>query len=201
MNKITCNLAAVLSEQKMTQTELAKRADMNHNNIFSYCSGRSFPREEKIAAITAALNIGVLEIWPNIEAEKAATSKRRGDAVRKACAKKKWPCRQPAYKAQKSAESDLRKVRAAVPVDPNAPNAVPLADEAPSGDFQLRPAHTRDEDLQNPRWCRDHARRLHKWIVDHCAWGVYHELRTIMAAENRLAEERARVAQGREHVG
>jgi len=45
VNKITCNLAAVLSEQKMTQTELAKRAGMNHNNIFSYCSGRSFPRE------------------------------------------------------------------------------------------------------------------------------------------------------------
>jgi|GEM_PF-3877210 len=115
MNKITCNLAAVLSEQKMTQTELAKRA--------------------------------------------------------------------------------------AVPVDPNDANAVPLAYSCRGGDFRLRPAKTSEDDLQDPRWCRDHARRLHKWIVDHCAWGVYQEIRSIMAAENRLAEERAKVAKGREHVG
>ncbi len=201
MNKITCNLATVLSKQKMTQTELAKRTGMNHYNIFSYCSGRSFPREEKIAAITAALNIGVSEIWPNIEAEKAAISKRHSDAIRKARAKKKWPCRQPAYKAQKSAESDLRKVRAAVPVDPNDANAVPLAYSCRGGDFRLRPAKTSEDDLQDPRWCREHARRMHKYLVGHCAWGVYSELRQIMATENKLADERAKVAKGREHVG
>lgn len=198
MKKITCNLYAILQDRGMTQTELAKRTGLNHNSIYSYCVCRSFPAAAKMQAISAVLGVSTDEIWPNYAAEKKAISMRLADAIRRGCAKRRWPSRQPEYKAQKSAESDLRKVRAAVPVDPNAPNAVPLADDCRGGDFHLRPAKTSEDDLQDPRWCRAHARALHKFLVDHCAWGVYHELRTIMAVENRLTDERARVAQGRE---
>jgi len=67
--------------------------------------------------------------------------------------------------------------------------------------FQAWLEQASEDDLQDPRWCREHARRMHKYLVGHCAWGVYSELRQIMATENKLADERAKVAKGREHVG
>jgi len=77
-------------------------------------------------------------------------------------------------------------------VHPSSPNAVPLADEAHADEFRLRPAVVPDELLQDQAWCRAQARRMHEYIVRSCAYGVYRELRELMAAENRLFEERAR---------
>ena len=196
--KIVSHLAKILKASRMTQGEFAAAVGVHPNALYKYRTCRAMPRKPIADTIAAYLGLTVADIWPNYDAVRSDQNRRNAAAVRRGCAERHWPSRQPEYKAQKSAESDLRKVRAAVPVDPNDANAVPMCDDARGGDFRLRPAHTSDEDLQDRRWCRQHAARLHKYLVDHCAWGCYRELRAIMAAENRMAEERARVAQGRE---
>lgn len=197
--KIVSHLAKILKASRMTQGEFAAAVGVHPNALYKYRTCRAMPRKPIADTIAAHFGLTITDIWPNYDAVRSDQNRRNAAAVRRGCAKRHWPSRQPEYKAQKSAESDLRKVRATAPVDPDAPNAVPLADDAYNIGFRLMPANASSDDLESPRWCREHARALHKYLVDHCAWGCYRELRAIMAAENRMAEERAKVvAQGRE---
>jgi len=184
---IVSNLKSILAERNLTIASFAQKSGMSCSTIGALCSGRHpMPQKNTAEKVAAALKMTVDDIWPDLQLHKAAHRHKMSVALlayNRANGKQAKP-KQPA---------NPRPVKAVeLKVHPSSPNAVPLADEAHADKFQLRPAAVPDELLQDSAWCRAQARRMHEYVVRNCAYGVYRELRELMAAENRLFEERAR---------
>ena len=56
------NLKAIMKEKKITRTKLAKMLDMPYTTLCDWCSGRIYPRYEKIEKIASVLNIDPAEL-------------------------------------------------------------------------------------------------------------------------------------------
>ena len=181
------NLKSILDQRNLTIASFAKISGMSGSTIGALCSGRhNMPHQDTAAKVAAALGMTVADIWPNLERDKTAHAAKQREAL---LAYNQLIPRQSKPKPP----ANPRPVKAVeLPVHPSSPNAIPLADEAHADDFRLRPAVVPDELLQDSAWCRAQARRMHEYIVRNCAYGVYRELRELMAAENRLFEERAK---------
>lgn len=183
-----CNLKTVLAKRKLTIASFARISGMSGSTIGALCSGRhNMPHQDTASKVAAALGMTVADIWPNLERDKTAHAAKQREAL---LAYNQLIPRQSKPKPP----AKPRPVRVAeVRVHPSSPNAVPLADGASGEEFRLRPASVPDELLQSDAWCAAQARRMHEYIVRNCAYGVYRALREVMAAENRLFEERAKV--------
>ena len=189
------NLKSILDQRNLTIASFAKISGMPCSTIGALCSGRhNMPHQDTAAKVAAALGMTVADIWPNLERDKTAHAAKQREALLAynqlipRQAKPKPPAKPRPVKAANPRPVKVADER----VHPSSPNAVPLADDAHADKFQLRPAVVPDELLQDGAWCRAQARRMHEYIVRNCAYGVYRELRELMAAENRLFEERAK---------
>lgn len=182
-----CNLKTVLAKRKLTIASFARISGMSGSTIGALCSGRhNMPHQDTASKVAAALGMTVAEIWPELELHKAAHAAKQREAL---LAYNQLIPRQS--KPKPPAKPRPVKVPY-IRLHPSSPNAVPLADGASGAEFRLRPAPVPDELLQNDAWCAAQARRMHEYIVRNCAYGVYRALREVMAAENRLFEERAK---------
>jgi transcriptional regulator with XRE-family HTH domain len=183
-----CNLKTVLAKRKLTIASFAKISGMSYSTIGALCSGRHpMPQKNTAEKVAAALKMTIDDIWPDLQLHKAAHSHKMSVAL---IAYNRANGRQ----AKPKPPANPRPVKVADErVHPSSPNAVPLADGASGEEFRLRPASVPYELLQSDAWCAAQARRMHEYIVRNCAYGVYRALREVMAAENRLFEERAKV--------
>lgn len=181
------NLKSILDQRNLTIASFAKISGMSGSTIGALCSGRHpMPQKNTAEKVAAALKMTIDDIWPDLQLHKAAHSHKMSLAL---IAYNRANGRQ----AKPKPPAKPRPVRVAeVRVHPSSPNAVPLADGASGEEFRLRLASVPDELLQSDAWCAAQARRMHEYIVRNCAYGVYRELRELMAAENRLFEERAK---------
>ena len=182
---IKCNLQAILTERMMSQAELARMSGKRTGCISVLAQGLNNPRRKTAKDIAAVLGLSVYDIWPEYEQWHVQRAQQISDGL-----KAYWEASGRKLPPKPANPRPVKVVE--LPVHPSSPNAVPLADEAHADKFQLRPASVPDELLQDGAWCRAQARRMHEYIVRNCAYGVYRELRELMAAENRLFEERAR---------
>ena len=190
---IKCNLQAILTERMMSQAELARMSGKRTGCISVLARGLHNPRRKTAKDIAAVLGLSVYDIWPEYEQWHVQLKQQISDGLKAyfEASGRKLPPKAANPRPVKAANP--RPVKAVdLPVHPSSPNAVPLADDAHADEFRLRPAVVLDELLQDGAWCRAQARRMHEYIVRACAYGVYRELRELMAAENRLFEERAK---------
>jgi len=195
MNKIiaTCLLHKILAERGLMQSTFAQQHGLNSPNLCRIMAGQRLPRLPLAKRIAKSLCLKVADIWPDYD---AAIAKRRSKQYEAVLAyhkaKRQGRDNRPALdNAQKERLGhDLKFVKTGKRTRPNDPNAVPLADGSMADIFRLQPAKTSDDLLQDSPWCRAQARRMHDYLLRNCAYGVYLELRGIMAAENRLFESR-----------
>lgn len=171
---VTCRLHAILSERGLRPSDLWRKYGLSGTNFNLIISGHRLPRPELAKQIAASLSLSVADIWPDYEAVIVHRRAKQREAV-------------AAYHSHQQQKTDMQKV------SPGNSNAVPLADGSNASEFALHPAAASDDLLQDHRWCRTHAKRMHDYLVRNCAYGVYLELRRLMAAENRLFEERSAV--------
>jgi len=183
MSRFNNNLRTILIQRGLTQNQFAAKCCIRSNTINRYVTGRHQPEAYNAQKIADALGLTITDIWPTYNQDKARISsqKARNWNERRAAAerKRKELAEYAKYKKERHERSDMA-------VD----NVVPLSLDLHASDFSLLGGIARIGDLEKPAWCLDKAQRLHRWLVEHCAWGVYRHLRQIMADENRLAENR-----------
>lgn len=57
-------LKAALSERGMSQSELARAADIGRDSVSTYCAGKTLPEPRNLKRIAHALNISPSELLP-----------------------------------------------------------------------------------------------------------------------------------------
>jgi len=177
------NIRALLLANQITMTELAERAGIRLTLLSRYTVGSSRPLMHNATRIADALGVKVVDVWPEYDKAMDELAVRRSETWRNKRIERERERKALAeyskFKAERQEAEDTRK-----------DNVVPLSLDLHAGDFHLRGGMASLGDLENQAWCLDKAQRLHRWLVGHCAWGVYRHLRQIMADENRLAENR-----------
>ena len=60
------HLRQLLSDRNMTQSDLARAANLGRDSISTYCSGKTLPEPKNLLKIAHALNVTVAELAPNV---------------------------------------------------------------------------------------------------------------------------------------
>lgn len=183
--KFQCRIKELLIRRNMRQYQLAQRIYLGNTQVSRICCGDCMPHPKIIERITRVLEASTEEVWPNYAADIAARNKMQIAQLERARRL------QAKHRAQVSRRKyDLKKSISDRRIDIHDADVVPLADDAHAQPLTLRAGAAKNASLANPAWCHKKAGDLHKYLVRNCAWGVYCQLRQIMADENRLAELR-----------
>ncbi|HOT98782.1 MAG TPA: helix-turn-helix transcriptional regulator [bacterium] len=185
--KIICNLNKVIAKKGLSQRCLATMAHCTQASISGIATGKCLPKRPVAQRISAALGVGFDSLWPNYDSIQMQHRTRITQGLKRYHQKRH---ERTEKRKEYHAKYDLACVKKERAVQPADPNAVPLAAGAIAGDYRLRPAKASDDQLQDKKWCRTKALALQDYLCQNCAYGVYRELRALLAAENRLFESR-----------
>jgi len=173
----------IMARKGISQRCLGKLVGCSEVSIHLICTGKTLPKCSIASAVAKALESSIDELWPDYAARSAERNKKISAGLRLHSQKRKQHAeKERGYQAIHA----LRKCKEQLSIHPTDPNAVPMAVGAVAGDFTLHPVKTPKGQLQNPQWCQDQARRLHNFLAENCAYGVYRELRALFAHENRI---------------
>lgn len=186
-----CCLSEAMTRAGMSQRRLAETVKCSQVALSQIITGKHLPRRPLGLRISEAVGVEFNVLWPMFEELWAERSQKIREGLKSYIKKRQHrKDKQIAYRAK----YDMQKSMDDRAIRPTDPNAVPLADGAHADNCSLHPATATDDQLMDPRWCRTQARQIHDYLVRNCAYGVYQQLRGILAAENRLFEEREKAA-------
>jgi len=175
---VTCNLKSLLSARGWTQCAFAEKIGITGQHLSLIATARIFPHINTAEKISKALDVTVIDVWPEYLALISDRSARMSIVRRK-----RSPEAMSKRKVQAAIAAQKRETKISIDHD----NAFPLADGGGQADFRIRPCSARDADIENERWCQAKAQQLHNYLVGHLAYGCYAQLRRLLVEEqNKL---------------